>query len=83
MADDIIFAPWTTDQVDALNAYQQQEDMHPYVCGTHACRAVLTARDDGWHCPKCDYQQTWAHTFIHPVLRAAAPEPPVTREDGR
>jgi hypothetical protein len=84
-----IDAPWTPEQVAALNAYQRRGDMHPFTCGGDRADAahrryaeeagdgdwgVLVARQDGWVCPVCGYRQTWAHAFM------AATEP--EDEDG-
>lgn len=62
-------APWTPEQVAALNHYQDAGRMHPFTCGaTHSDgrSPVLTATTDGWRCPNptCDYQQNWAHAFM-------------------
>lgn len=57
-------APWTDEQVAALNLYQQRGEMHPFTCGI--CGAMLYATNNGWVCddPKCGYTQTWAHDFM-------------------
>lgn len=59
-------APWTQEQVDALNAYQHLGNFHPYTCPyTHDWRSRrLLATVDGWVCvhPHCDYTQDWAHS---------------------
>ena len=68
----IIKAPWTDEQVKALNTYQAGLG-HPYTCGsgnrtTHGDgEGVLTATTNGWVCQWCDYTQDWAH--------AMAPDP--------
>lgn len=66
--DTKIRAPWTPEQVAALNAFQQHGGMHPFTCGNerHDVHYVLIARADGWHCsqPPCDYRQDWAHAFM-------------------
>jgi hypothetical protein len=73
-----IKAPWTPDQVEALNAFQHSQKVHPFTCGNDrgdaAHRAYaeahgedmgqLVAHEDGWHCPVCDYRQDWAHEFM-------------------
>ncbi len=67
----IIEAPWTKEQVDGLNAYQEAGRMHPYTCGSgnrtddkHLDgEGKLVATTDGWVCPYCDYKQDWAHDF--------------------
>ena len=75
----IITAPWTAEQVEALNAYQRGNSFHPFTCGgdrsddAHVAYAALHHdRDDGllvataggWHCPVCGYSQNWAHDFM-------------------
>lgn len=70
-------APWTPEQVMALNKYQRAGWMHPFTCGI--CRERLGTRDaegnwvsdrelvatiKGWICPTCDYTQNWAHDFM-------------------
>ncbi|MER6350603.1 hypothetical protein ABT186_01805 [Streptomyces sp. NPDC001634] len=63
-----IYAPWTPEQVSALNRFQQRGGMHPFTCGKdhHSVRVVLMAHRDGWHCsdPECGYRQDWAHAFM-------------------
>lgn len=60
----IITAPWTEDQVAALNACQASGLFHPFTCGNHRhqLQQTLIAELDGWHCPDttCDYTQDWA-----------------------
>jgi len=77
--DGMIRAPWTPEQVTALNAFQQRGGMHPFTCGgDHTPGSpALVAYTDGWRCPQpygeaCDYRQDWAHPFM---LRAAATVP--------
>jgi hypothetical protein len=55
-------APFTDDEVASLNAYQNNDFMHPYtcVCGDHV---KLIATTDGWVCKKCAYTQNWCHDF--------------------
>lgn len=56
-------APWTQDQVDALNAYQHLGAFHPYTClQPHEGTArYLVATTEGWVCTQCPYTQNWAH----------------------
>jgi hypothetical protein len=84
---DQIRAPWTPEQVAALNRFQREGGMHPFTCGgEHAPGSpVLVARIDGWHCSDpygegCDYRQDWAHPFMAdpdawPQRPASAPVP--------
>jgi hypothetical protein len=61
---------WTEEVCNALNRYQRLGLMHPFTCDNHNCRGlapdfgVLVAKEDGWHCPTCDYRQYWAHQFM-------------------
>lgn len=64
---DVRRAPWTPEEVDALNAYQREGRFHPYTCGSnyrtddfHKTAAVhfglndlgqLHATINGWICP--------------------------------
>lgn len=61
-------APWTKEQIDKLNAHQQNGRFHPYTCGGNRTdekhldgEGVLVATENGWVCPYCDYKQDWAH----------------------
>ncbi len=63
----MIKAPWTPEQVEALNAYQRDPTRHPLTCGGDRTDAahldgegVLVATPDGWRCPFCSYRQDWA-----------------------
>lgn len=60
-------APFTPDQVAALNRWQTTRPVHPFTCGNrddHEGEGILTATPDGWTCPECDYAQDWAHDFM-------------------
>lgn len=56
-------APWTSEQVDALNRFQSESGMHPFTCPKGQ---TLAASHGGWYCidPDCDYTQDWAHLFM-------------------
>jgi hypothetical protein len=65
-----VVAPWDQATVDALNAYQQDPERHPYTCPHRGevphMRAwgdlgTLIADTDGWVCESCGYRQNWAH----------------------
>ena len=67
-------APWTPEQVEALNKYQNTTGIHPYTCPNEQCTgkeklalvslpAELVATPDGWKCPYCGYTQNWAHDY--------------------
>lgn len=64
-------APWTAEQVEALNRYQTEGWMHPFTCGNpartndnHPHGGNLVATQSGWICEDCDYTQDWAHEFM-------------------
>ncbi|MFB7162295.1 hypothetical protein [Streptomyces sp. NPDC056242] len=90
MTTEIINAPWTSEQVDALNRYQQAGRMHPFTCGalhTSGQSPVLNATDSGWICPDptCEYTQDWAHaSMLRPEAaqpwQPAAPSEPASRD---
>ncbi len=76
---DRITAPWTAQQVSALNLYQRKGRFHPFTCGgergdaahrayaaSHGDRdeGLLVAHPDGWRCPVCGYRQDWAHAIM-------------------
>lgn len=61
--------PWTQEQVEALEDWQADPLLHPYVCPNRHTEAhslsniqgrALTPTADGWVCPDCDYRQDWA-----------------------
>lgn len=69
---DFTTAPWTEEQVAALNQFQNARWMHPFTCGKREGHpldpegdyGVLVATKDGWICRHCDYTQDWAHDFM-------------------
>lgn len=76
--DRTIRAPWTSEQVTALNLFQQQGGMHPFTCGAlheNGESLVLDATHAGWICPDpaCEYTQDWAWTFMVERGQAAVP----------
>lgn len=62
--EEMLHAPWTPDQVVALNQWQLRGDVHPYTCpgenGPLCSRRDLTATPDGWICECGRYTQDWA-----------------------
>jgi len=68
--------PFTQEQVDNLNHYQNEGKFHPFTCcggdkNTPNCQrnagtseGVLIATVDGWVCPCGEYKQDWAHDFM-------------------
>lgn len=57
-------APFTSAQVEAMNAYQEAGMFHPFTCGNDSRHRNLVATEKGWICPDCDYTQNWAHPFM-------------------
>jgi rubrerythrin len=58
-----IRAPWTSEEVDSLNNFQQYGNIHPFTCRT--CGYTLRAYQDGWWCTNCNKRrQLWAHWFM-------------------
>lgn len=67
----LIYAPWTDEQVAALNRWQACDWVHPFTCGNrgdqdheHTGGDILVATNAGWQCTSCDYTQNWAHDFM-------------------
>lgn len=62
-----IKAPFTKEQVLALNAFQRGGLFHQYTCGgdvvEYVCGGdrVLIATEEGWICPCRKYKQDWAY----------------------
>lgn len=73
-----IYAPFTPEQVEALNRYQQSDHVQPFTCGRRgdglhgelwSDTGTLVATIDGWICCWCDYKQNWANKFMaQPVV---------------
>lgn len=59
-----IRAPWTAEQVAALNRWQKAGNVHEFTCPNNHRDRVLVAHEDGFHCPVCDYRQSWAHAVM-------------------
>ena len=69
--DLVIRAPFTSEQVEALNRYQNSGEFHPFTCGGNRTdekhldgEGILVATPDGWVCPYCEYKQNWTHGFM-------------------
>jgi hypothetical protein len=59
-----IKAPFTDEQVVALNRWQAAGNVHPFTCTAHH---TLVAHSYGWRCSMkgCeDYRQNWAWSFM-------------------
>lgn len=62
----ILRAPWTPAQVEILNGWQSNGEMHPYTCGNDSSH-LLVATVNGWTCTRCYYTQDWAHVVTGEV----------------
>lgn len=57
-------APWTKEQVDAINRFQERDGVERYVCRLHLARdVVLIAATDHMFCPRmgCGHRQDWVY----------------------
>lgn len=84
-----IWAPWSYEQVAALNTWQRTDHVHPFTCPyPHAVPMALEATINGWVCPAraCGHTQSWAYDFmfepIPPPFLAAPSSPLVTPSTG-
>lgn len=66
-----IRAPFTPEQVLALQAWQHGGGFHPFTCADRddhpivdGDKGILIPTVNGWICPFCDYRQNWAHAFM-------------------
>ena len=48
MTETIIRAPFSADQAESLNAFQESEYVHPYTCRSPECPAASWAGEDDW-----------------------------------
>jgi hypothetical protein len=64
-----ITAPFTEEQVEALNRWQKTGQLHPFTCPgdlviCNEAGRELIATTHGWECKCGAYRQTWAHGFM-------------------
>lgn len=61
-----VTAPWSDEEIDALNHYQRSGLFHEFACvETHkGLDRTLVATRAGWICLHCGYTQDWAHRFM-------------------
>ena len=71
MEEKSIKAPWTDEQVKALNETQHLGFVHEFTCAGNNCKrserednGILVATNEGWVCPCGEYKQDWAHEFM-------------------
>jgi hypothetical protein len=69
---EMIKAPFTAEQVEALNQYQKSGKFHPFTCPGNlsdcAKHRDLIATTAGWVCACGKYQQYWAHESMMEVV---------------
>ena len=53
---DKVYAPWSEEQIDALEKWQMDDTKHPYTC---ICGESLMPYKDGWICDECGHKQNW------------------------
>lgn len=79
----IIYAPFSSTQVAALENWQRSGVVHPFTCphrtdGAHEQRygdlGALVPETSGWFCPDCGYSQLWCHDFMLNVTSQAIQE---------
>jgi hypothetical protein len=58
----LIKAPFTFEQVEMMNEYQEMGVFHPYTCPRD--RSNLYATPAGWVCLRCTYTQDSVHDFV-------------------
>ena len=60
-----VHAPWTTEQVESLNGYQNCGHTHPFTYGDGADQVDLIATPEGWVAVEGGpVVQDWAHSFM-------------------
>lgn len=76
---DLVFAPFTDEQVAALKEYQENGYFVPYKCGGHHpdFRPKMLITRYGWLCPEleCARTQNWADAS---AINTAGKPPPWT-----
>lgn len=91
---DLVYAPWSDEQIANLTSFQRCGQFHPFTCsgggGPHSDHpdrpAVLIAERDGWRCPVegCTHHQAWAFaTMANHHWEPLTPEMPFGAADTR
>lgn len=69
-------APFTDEEVEALNFYQTHGNAHPFTCCSYnGCNrdehngGMLIANNKGWVCPCGKYKQKWAYEEMFAIIR--------------
>jgi hypothetical protein len=65
-AKDWITAPWSDEQVENINRFQNAGAFHPFTCNCpHPERNYkLKATNEGLRCTDCGWDQRWVHVFM-------------------
>ncbi len=71
MDNDRVKAPFTDEQVERINKFQESNAFHPYTCmGAYCNRSKvpyggrLIATNEGFICPCGKYAQDWCNSFM-------------------
>lgn len=56
----MVNAPWTDEQVETLQKWQEDDTKHPYTC---VCGESLTPYNSGLCCEYCGHTQDWCWNF--------------------
>lgn len=76
-----IVAPWTVEQVDALNRWQHLGYVHEFTCPVeHEGDKTLLATRSSLICPHCMYRQEWAHDFMLDASQHPEPQTTITAD---
>ena len=65
----LIHAPFTTEEAQNINRFNNSGAMHPFTCAReHLTQglSLVAVAGQGWVCPsaRCDYTQDWAYGFM-------------------
>lgn len=63
-------APFTDEQVQQIQAWQDNKITHDLTCGTEGCGTVLSVKKEGLFCEKCKYTQQYVPGVIVSVVAA-------------
>ncbi len=69
MDQDRVKAPFTNEQVERINKFQESNAFHPYTCMGAYCNRIpyggrLIATNEGFVCPCGKYTQDWCNIFM-------------------
>lgn len=69
-----VFAPWTDEQVAAIQRWQDNKWVHPLTCKHHSGEPLKVTRE-GLRCDHkgCDYTQDWVPQVVFAANRLRRP----------